>query len=145
AERLDDERERPLELQLESLGIDGLEVIRCIHELGTEAFPFRPALDRGDTVLRRDGRPVAELQPVTEMEGVRKLVRTDVPTGQHLRLVMAIAVDRHECVKHQISEDARRIDRCDDGVENLKLGLKRDLQYAIFGMCGPGNTGGTDK
>ena len=70
AERLDDERERPLELQLEGLGIDDLEVIRGIHQLGTETFALGPTFDRGDTVLRRNGRTVAELQPVTEMEGV---------------------------------------------------------------------------
>ena len=133
AEGLDDEGERPAQMHHEMLRIDGTQFGDRVHHCAAEGIPLGPSLDRGDTVLGRHRRAVAPGQPVADREGVGQLVVADIPPVQHLGPEIALAVHADERIVDQIGKNPRRIDPGDDGIQDLQLGGKRDLQDFVLG------------
>jgi len=100
--------------------------------LPAERLALRPAADGSDAIVGGDRGAVAPLQPFAQAKGVRQPIRADVPAFQHLRLVVALAVDADQGVEHHVGEYPRRIDGGDDRVEDLQLGAERDTERAVL-------------
>src|SRR3954452_24063785 len=67
------------------------------------------------------------------------LLALQLPAGrltgfEHLRMVAALVVDADQLVEHQIGEHPRRIDRRDDRVEHLQLGVERRPHDLVVGL-----------
>ena len=66
----------------------------------------------------------------------------DLPALQHLRPVMALAVQPDQRVEHQIGEDPGGVDGGDQRIEDLQLGVQRDPQRAVLRLRRAGGAGG---
>jgi hypothetical protein len=141
AEGVDDEGERALQVQHEGLRVGDADVLRGVHQLGADRLAFGPAPDGGDAVLRGDRGAIAPDQAISQLERVGQPVVADLPALEHLRVVVAVAIDADEHVEDQIGEDPGGVDGGDDRVEYLQFRVQRHPQDAFIGAGGKRDRG----
>ena len=129
AEGVDDEGERLVQVQLEGFFGHHAQILRRTHQLHAERFASGPAADRGDAILRCHGCAVAPDKSVAQAECVDQAVVADLPALQHLRMVATCIVDPDQHVEHHVGEHAGGVDRGDDRVKQLQLGVQRNPQH----------------
>jgi hypothetical protein len=138
AEGVDDEGEGSVEHEGEAAGIHHLDLLRRLHQHAAEGLAPGPAAERGDAILGGHRRAVVELEALAQGESPGQPVLADLPALEHLRVVVPVRVDRDEGVEDHVGEDAGRVDRGDDRVEDLQLRVERHADDLVLRARGAG-------
>ncbi len=121
--QVDDEAVGLLQRDGEGLVVLLGDVLDAQHHVLAAAVARRPAPDRGDDVVRGDGRAVRELQAVAQLEGVGELVVRDAVFRHHLRLRLHVLVEREQRVVDHRAVVGGDVRRRPDRVEGAQIPL----------------------
>ena len=141
-ERLQHDAGRRLQHELEGLGVDRLGLGHLGPQDLAQRIAHRPALERGQHVLGRDGLAVVELEPVAQREGPGELVGRDVPLVDHLRLDLQVVVEREQRVVDHVAVVAHDEGRGPDRIEDLEVRVHDHAQGRWRLACAGGVAGG---
>ena len=117
-----------LEHDLEGPGIDDLVLLQRLRELLAHRVARRPALQRGDAILRRHRLAVVPFQPVAQLEGPGQAVVAGRPAVDHLRLDLELLVHGEQRVVEHVAVIARDVGAAPDRIEHLHVGMHDDAQ-----------------
>jgi hypothetical protein len=122
-ERLDDKAIGFLERQPERLVVDGLEILRTLHQALPDAVALGPALDRLNAIRRQHRLSIMPLQAIAQDEGVGEFVVTHLVAVDHLRLHLHVGVEREQRVVDQIAMGSSDLRRHPDRIDHLEVGM----------------------
>ncbi len=132
-DRIDQQRERPLQRDLDGLVVREAPRIHRLRRGLSERVAHRPARQARRAVLRAHRLAVVEFQPIAQLDQIGEAVVGNRVALGHLRLRLLRRVHAEQRVPHHPSVVDGHRSGGDDRIQHGQVRLRHELQHARIG------------